>query len=207
MKKNIQKLDTVAVLDHWDKNGDGIIQKEELTQAASKFASLQKDNYRLKWIVLACVVGMFLMVGLMIASVVIGVQISKDVKLDNNQMISKAGVPIITESATYSAQINISTPFEVLSSIQSLDIPLDYNGIPSNFNLKISAFLLIPGDRIVFWGGNIQFEINANGERKFSKQDVDGFVANYKLTSSQSNQNAFMSNSYTNKGVKFTLGK
>ena len=72
-----------------DKNGDGEISLDELTQAIDEIVKTEKKNRLLKWLAIALAVFCVLTVAATVGLVVAVVQLSKDTSVSGNVLVSK----------------------------------------------------------------------------------------------------------------------
>eukprot|EP00897_Mesotaenium_endlicherianum_P004847 jgi/Mesen1/4390/ME000223S03462 len=75
----------------WDLNGDGVITEEELAAAAVSHGKLQSQAVNYKRMALGLLLLLVVSVGVMIASVVIGVRLSRETKVDGSRLLTTDG--------------------------------------------------------------------------------------------------------------------
>lgn len=159
---------TERVLDKWSQDGE--IQKENIRKAASDYAKLEVNNRILKWIIATVVVFLFVLLGFMIASVVLGVHITKEVQVKNGQLVSSSGNHSVVKTSTvqYHNKITLNSPASVIDSLNSLSININdglYQGV---LQFDVISYEFIPGKQLTFYGHSHQADVMPDGTVKLT---------------------------------------
>eukprot|EP00897_Mesotaenium_endlicherianum_P004855 jgi/Mesen1/4398/ME000223S03467 len=81
----------LPAIQQWDLNGDGVITEEELAAAAVSHGQLQSQAVNYRRMALGLLLLLVVSVGVMIASVVIGVRLSRETKVDGSRLLTTDG--------------------------------------------------------------------------------------------------------------------
>jgi len=121
---------------------------------ASKAVSTSSQNKTLKKILGFGSLGVVLAIGLMIASVIIGVTVMKDTQVQNGVLSTRGSspVPVQTEAAVFEREVSVFSDTTLLDATTDLKVPLFVNGMNSTLNMKVLSYLRTPGQNIVFIG-------------------------------------------------------
>jgi len=149
--ENLQTKDrsgTTMIVDKFTKE-DGEV---DVKSMAHKMNVINKQNFTLRKILVLGSLFLVVAVGLMIASNIIGGLTLKDMKVRDNQLVSKNGAPISTSSTLYNIQVNLFTKTDILNGLQYLYIPVVVDGLNSTLNLKINSYIYSEGNDVIFLG-------------------------------------------------------
>eukprot|EP00897_Mesotaenium_endlicherianum_P004845 jgi/Mesen1/4389/ME000223S03461 len=93
----------LPAIQQWDLDGDGIITEEELAAAAVSHGKLQSQAVNYKRMVLGLLLLLVVSVGIMIASVVIGVRLSRETKVKGTRLLTTDGDVVQVEEVRRNA--------------------------------------------------------------------------------------------------------
>lgn len=138
---NRESQRTREILEKWGLDGD--INDQDLRDAASSFARIQIKNRMMKRIAIGGVFFMAVFIGLMIASVILGIDITKDFKVKNDILVQNNGTVLETSEMFYSVKLDLLTPLSVIKGIQSLKFTSKKDG--SSIQFKVVSFYFVEG--------------------------------------------------------------
>ena len=142
------------MIEKWGLEGESV-SEGNLRYAASSYARIKIQNRSLKWITFLAILYLFVVLGLMIASVVIGVNISKDMKVNGDTLVQKNNQDstLLTSVKYYSVQITLDSSLEQIQGLKELRfITLSTDNQKSYFNFKIVSFFYIKGNKLELYG-------------------------------------------------------
>jgi hypothetical protein len=148
---NIETKDrsgTTMILEKFTKE-DGEV---DVNKIAHKMNVVNKQNITYKKILLLGALFLVVAVGLMIASNIIGGLTLKDMKVKDDQLVSKSNTPIQTGLKLYNMQVTLFTKPDVLNGLQYVYVPVVVDGLNSTLNLKINSYIYSEGNSIIFLG-------------------------------------------------------
>ena len=156
------------VLQKWASE-EGEIQEEDIRRAASNYAKLEINNKILKWIIMVVIVFLFVLLGFMIASVVIGVNITKDITVKDGVLVSNSGNNAVlkTSTVTYKNKISVNSPIEVIESMKSISINVQEGLYFGVVQFDVVSFEFIPGKKLTFHGHTHMAVISQDGSVEY----------------------------------------
>jgi len=134
------------------------------TSNPSTLSKGKESNKYTKWLIFSAAAALLVLLGLMIVSVIIGVAITEETHLgNNNELLStKDGNVVKTNQALYAYSLSLNTPVPVLDGIKSVDVNISVNGTASLFHMEINSYLLVPGQQLLLYGENYQVRVNSD---------------------------------------------
>jgi len=139
----------------------------DVQSLASHSAKQLQTNQNLKKILWGGMIFVIVAIGLMVGSVVIGIELTKDLKLSDNVLVSTSNQKVQVEPASYQTILTIYDDDYTISNVKSVQIPITVNGINSTFNFEIHSYIRTPGVKIVYIGSIYSLEITRNGYEVF----------------------------------------
>jgi hypothetical protein len=169
---NVQTKDrsnTVAIIQKFTSDEGQV----DVRQMAHKMNVINKQNFTLKKILVLGSLFLVVAVGLMIASNIIGGIALKDMKVKDNQLVTKGGVPIDTGLKLYNLQVNLFSKPDVLNGIQYIYVPVTVDGLNSTLNLKVNSYIFTEGNQIFFLGDKYTLILKRTSYELVSSANLD----------------------------------
>lgn len=167
-ESNFPTSRTEKVLEKWSTEGE--INKESIRKAANQYAKLEVNNRILKWIIVAVVTFLFVLLGFMIASVVLGVNITKEVKVKDGQLVATSGNNSVVKTSTvkYHNKISLNSPSSVIDTLTSITVTISdgiYEGV---LQFEVVSYVFVPGKKLTFYGHSHQADVMPDGSVKLT---------------------------------------
>lgn len=188
---------TERVMNKWS-GSDGEIQRDSIRKAASQYAKLEVNNRILKYIIATVVVFLFVLLGFMIASVVIGVNITKEVSVKNGQLVAASGNNTVVKTSTvkYHNKINLNSPSSVVDSLTTVSVNVADGMYQGVLQFDVVSYVFIPGKQLTFYGHTHQADVNPDGT--VTVNALVPFSSRRSTTSSTTTGNSLDGSSLTN---------
>eukprot|EP01091_Cochliopodium_minus_P005856 TRINITY_DN1574_c0_g3_i1.p1 TRINITY_DN1574_c0_g3~~TRINITY_DN1574_c0_g3_i1.p1 ORF type:complete len:523 (+),score=151.81 TRINITY_DN1574_c0_g3_i1:125-1693(+) len=150
---------TEEVLKKWGVEGE--MNDEDIRNAASSFVRIRVKNTIMKWVAVGGVLFIATFIGLMMGSVILGLEATKDFKvkdevlLQNNENSTTLG----TSEAFYSFNLKLTTPLTTIKGIKSLK----FSSSGGTLQFNVVSFYYIFGKTLTFYGVNHVAEVMPDG--------------------------------------------
>eukprot|EP01091_Cochliopodium_minus_P014960 TRINITY_DN51_c0_g1_i5.p1 TRINITY_DN51_c0_g1~~TRINITY_DN51_c0_g1_i5.p1 ORF type:complete len:528 (-),score=155.75 TRINITY_DN51_c0_g1_i5:77-1621(-) len=158
MQKELKPSRTQLVLEKWGVEGQ--MNDEDIRNAASSFARIRVKNTIMKWVAIGGVLFIATFIGLMIGSVVLGIEATKEYKVKEQVLVQNNGTALGTSEAFYAVNLKLTTSLSTVKGIKSLKFNRGDKGI---LHFNVVSFYFIPGRTLTFYGVNYVAEVLADG--------------------------------------------
>jgi len=152
---------TQKVLEKWGVEG-GDMNEEDVKKAAESFARIQVKNRFLKRVAFGGVLFLVVFMGLMLGSVILGIDISKDFKVKNHVLVQKGNNSNVLQTGEifYSVKLGLTAPLSTIKGIKSLKFQTK-DGI---LQFNVVSFYYIYGRNLTLYGNNHVANVLGNGD-------------------------------------------
>eukprot|EP01091_Cochliopodium_minus_P008479 TRINITY_DN1934_c0_g1_i1.p1 TRINITY_DN1934_c0_g1~~TRINITY_DN1934_c0_g1_i1.p1 ORF type:complete len:560 (-),score=129.92 TRINITY_DN1934_c0_g1_i1:231-1910(-) len=150
---NVYRRRTLAVLKKWGVEGE--MNEFNVRNAASSFAKIQVKNQILRWVTIGSMVFGMIFLGLMIASVVIGTEITKDFNVKQQVLVApkEKSKPLFTAEALYESELRFDSSLCTVKKIRSMKFnKKDIKGNKVTIEFQVVSFYYSRGRNITLYG-------------------------------------------------------
>ena len=153
-------------MEKWGLQGE--ISEFDLKNAARSYARIKIRNRSLKWITILSIIYLIVLLGLMIGSVVIGVKITKDLKTNDDKLVTVNGKNNIikTSQAMFPVTLSLLSPLDVIRNVKTINFEINSNSEDKGvYHMNIVSFYFISGYKLEFYGHNYLARLDQNSKK------------------------------------------